>query len=604
VLEAFSVSHGKAYPYLPLIELLKGYFQITLQDDERKRREKVTGKVLTLDRSLEDTLPYLFALLGISEPTSPLPQMDPQIKRRRTFEAIKRLLVRESLNQPLILIFEDLHWLDNESEAFLNVLREGMATARILLLVNYRPEYRHEWGSKTYYSQLRLDPLGKEEAQELLTALLGVGLKPLKQLILEKTEGNPFFMEEVVQTLAEERVLVGERGNYRLEKAPTTLHIPTTVQGVLAARIDRLPTKEKALLQTLAVIGKEFSLSLLQKVVEKPEDDLHRLLSHLQTAEFIYEQPAFPEPEYTFKHALTQEVAYNSLLIEQRSVLHERTAQAIEELYRYRLEDHYGELAHHYSRSGNTNEYRLYPVSQVLGGTVTYPVLQAREVLRFFREYMSTAPDELTAFAGILLLSGEPVFGLFVCYCGDLETAEKVLKPLRSFGSPTADLIRPAPYLEMQALIDVPSVERLSCYRKSSFLGELSDEAIDVIVANVGKAPSPTCVFYLLHFHGAVCRAGQGETAFNHREVGYDFWTDSYWQDLAEADSSIEWVNGFWEAMQPFSRGRVYVNNLGDEGEERAKAAYGANYERLVALKNKYDPTNFFRLNQNIKPTI
>ncbi|HJY80948.1 MAG TPA: adenylate/guanylate cyclase domain-containing protein [Candidatus Binatia bacterium] len=197
VLETFSVSHSKAYPYLPVIDLLRNYFQITPQDDERRRREKITGKVFTLDRGLEDTLPYLCFLLGISEPTSSLPQMDPQIRRRRTLEALKRVLLRESLNQPLILIFEDLHWLDSETQAFLSLLSESLATARLLLLVNYRPEYRHEWGSKTFYTQLRLDPLGKAEAEEMLTALLGEGgaqqAAPLPQFILAKTEGNPFF---------------------------------------------------------------------------------------------------------------------------------------------------------------------------------------------------------------------------------------------------------------------------------------------------------------------------------------------------------------------------------------------------------------------------
>ncbi len=372
VLETFSVSHGKAYPYLPLIDLLKNYFQFTVQDDERRRREKITGRVLTLDRGLEDILPYLFFLLGIAEPTSPLQQMDPQTRRRRILEAIKQLLVRESLNQPLILIFEDLHWLDTETQEFLLLLSEGVATARILLLVNYRPEYQHSWSGKIYYTQLRLDPLGQAQAQEMLTALLGDGvgaqhaapLQALKRRILEKTEGNPFFMEEIVQDLFEQGVLirdprrvgtahlnVGATGRSPL---PTDLHIPTTVQGVLAARIDRLPPEEKALLQTLAVIGKEFSLSLLKKVVGQPEEELYRLLSHLQAGEFIYEQPAFPDVEYTFKHALTQEVAHNSVLLERRKVLHEHTAQAIEEIHHVRLEDYYGELAHHYRRSGNT----------------------------------------------------------------------------------------------------------------------------------------------------------------------------------------------------------------------------------------------------------
>src|SRR6266545_5867918 len=201
ILEAFSVSHGKASPYLPLIELLKHYFEITVEDDERKRREKVNSKVLTLDRGLEDILPYLFALLSIEEPMSALPQMDPRIRRRRTFEALKRLFLRESLNQPLILSFEDLHWIDSETQGFLDTLSESIASARLLLLINYRPEYRHEWGTKTYYTQLRLAPLGKEEAEELLTALLGndTELRGLKHLILEKTEGTPFFMEEIVQ---------------------------------------------------------------------------------------------------------------------------------------------------------------------------------------------------------------------------------------------------------------------------------------------------------------------------------------------------------------------------------------------------------------------
>ena len=356
VLETFSVSHGKAFPYLPLIEMLKHYFALMPQDDERTRREKVGGKVLMLDRHLEDTLPSFFALLGVAEPASSFLQMDAQMRRRRTYDALKRLLVRESLNQPMLLICEDLHWLDTETQAFLDVLVESVATARLLLLVNYRPEYQHGWGRKTYYTQMRLDPLGRAEAEELLTLLLGAGadVQPLKRRILEQTAGNPFFMEEVVQTLVEEEILVGERGQYGLAQAPTALHMPPTVQGVLAARIDRLVAEDKELLQTLAVIGYTFSLPLLARVVGQAEETLYQGLSHLQAAEFLYEQPAFPDPEYTFKHALTHDVAYTSLLLERRKVLHERTAQAIEALYSDHLEEYYGALAHHYSHSGNT----------------------------------------------------------------------------------------------------------------------------------------------------------------------------------------------------------------------------------------------------------
>ncbi|QQX89641.1 AAA family ATPase (plasmid) [Cupriavidus necator] len=355
VVETFSVSHGRSFAYLPLIELLKNYFQITAQDDERRCRENVTGRVLTLDRSLEDVVPYLLYLLGIAEQSSVLAQMDPQIRRQRTFDAITRLLVRESLNAPLEIVFEDLQWLDSETEAFLAFFSERVPNARILLLVNYRPEYQHGWGLKSDHTQLRLHPLGPVDAQRLLTELLGddPGLTALKLLVLEKTEGNPFFIEEVVQTLAEEGALLGDPGRYRIEKTPTALHIPTTVQGVLAARMDRLPTAEKELLQILAVIGKEFPLSLIRQVVGQPEDTLRRLLSRLETGEFIYERPAFPEVEYLFKHALTQEVAGNSMLMERRSVLHECTAQAIETLFHSRLKDYWSELAHHYSLSGN-----------------------------------------------------------------------------------------------------------------------------------------------------------------------------------------------------------------------------------------------------------
>ncbi len=357
-LEAYSVSHGKATAYLPVIELLKNYFDVQATDDERKRREKVLGKVLGLDRSLEDTLPYLFALLGIEEQPSPLQQMDPQIRRRRTFDALKKLFLRESLNQPLVLIFEDLHWIDGETQGFLDVLSESVASAKLLLLTNYRPEYRHEWGQKTYYTQLRLAPLGKAEAEELLTFLLGsdASLTSLKQLILEKTQGTPFFMEEVVQTLVEDGVLTGVPGYYQPTQQIVILQIPTTVQAVLAARIDRLAPEEKTLLQQLSVIGRQFPLSLVRHVIRQPEDDLYRLLASLQRKEFLYEQPAFPESEYIFKHALTQDVAYNSVLVERRKVLHKQTGQALEQVYKEKLAEHYDELAHHYSRSANTEK--------------------------------------------------------------------------------------------------------------------------------------------------------------------------------------------------------------------------------------------------------
>ncbi len=439
VLEAYSVSHGKATAYLPVIELLKDYFDIQALDEERKRREKVTGKVLTLDRGLEDALPYLSALLGIEEQPSPLQQMDPQIRRQRTFDALKKLLLRESLNQPVVLIFEDLHWIDGETQGFLDGLSESVASARLLLLTNYRPEYRHEWGQKTYYTQLRLAPLGQAEAEEFLDVLLGIAvgadrrvgplvgavrrdrpaedadapLQTLKQLILDKTQGTPFFMEEIVQELREQDVLRPDASVGWIVTQPTTaLQIPTTVQAVLAARIDRLTPEEKALLQQLAVIGRQFPLSLVRQVITQPENDLYQLLASLQRKEFLYEQPAFPESDYIFKHALTQDVAYNSMLIERRKVLHERTGQAIELLYKDKLDEHYSELAHHYQRSANAEKAVTY--LQSAGQQAVQRSANAEAIVQFMAalDLLKTIPpssDRLQQELSVLIALGSPL---------------------------------------------------------------------------------------------------------------------------------------------------------------------------------------------------
>ena len=394
VLEAFSFSHGKASAYLPVVDLLKSYFRIADRDDARTRREKVTGKVLALDRALEDTLPHLFALLGIPSGDARLDEMDPSIRRRRTREAVKSLIVRESLNQPLILIFEDLHWVDAESEALLNLMADSIGTAQILMMVNYRPEYRHNWGNKTYYTQMRLDPLEPDNAAELLRAMLGddTALDSLKATIIERTQGNPFFMEEMAQVLFDQGVLARD-GAVSLAKPLTSIEIPSTVKGILAARIDKLGAADKDLLQSLAVIGKEFPIGLVRRVVGKPDDELAPMLSNLQAAEFIYEQPAFPENEYTFKHALTQEVAYDSVLMQRRRTIHERTAAALEEMFGATLDDHLAELAHHYSRSANASkaiEY-LRRAAEQAGARSAYndAIGYAREALRL----IATMPE-------------------------------------------------------------------------------------------------------------------------------------------------------------------------------------------------------------------
>ncbi len=311
VLESASVSYGKATPYFPIIDLLKRYSHVDDSDDPRTIRAKMTGQILTLDETLHDTLPALLALLDALPADNPFAQLDPPQRRQRTRDALKRVLLRESQVQPLLLVCEDLHWIDSETQALLDSVIESLPTVRILLLVNYRPEYRHGWGSKTFYTQVRLDPLPPARADELLQALMGTdpSLAALTPLLIARTEGNPFFLEESVQTLVETQVLVGERGAYRLAQPLASLQMPATVQAVLAARIDRLPPEEKRLLQTAAVIGNDVPLPLLQAIAELPEAGLQRGLAHLQAAEFLYETRLFPEREYTFKHALTHEVS-------------------------------------------------------------------------------------------------------------------------------------------------------------------------------------------------------------------------------------------------------------------------------------------------------
>jgi class 3 adenylate cyclase/tetratricopeptide (TPR) repeat protein len=347
VLEAASVSYGRATSYLPVIDLLRGYFKTQDRDELREVREKVMGKVLTLDETLKAALPALLALLDVPVDDAAWRTLDPAQRRQQTLDAVKRLLLREAREQPLLVIFEDLHWIDSETQALLDGLVDSLGSARLLLLVNYRPEYQHAWSNRTYYSQMRLDALPVESAGALLDALLGAdaGLLPLKQLLVRR--GNPFFLEETVRTLVETKALAGEPGRYQLTQPVLAIQVPPTVQVMLAARIDRLAPEDKRLLQVASVIGKEVPWRLLQAIADLPDEALRRGLDHLQAAEFLYETRLFPDLEYTFKHALTHEVAYGTLLAERRRVLHAQVVETIEAGFADRLAEQVEQLAHH-----------------------------------------------------------------------------------------------------------------------------------------------------------------------------------------------------------------------------------------------------------------
>jgi tetratricopeptide (TPR) repeat protein len=354
VLETVSVSHGKASAYLPVIDLLRNYFRIANEDDARTRREKVNGKVLTLDRALEDTIPYLFSLLGIVEGDDPLTQMDGQIKKRRTLEAIKRILLRESLNQPLMVIFEDLHWIDEQTQELLNLLVDSIGTAKFLLLVNYRPEYSHQWNSKTYYTQLRTRPARQGERRG--DALGAVGRRQgsdTTQAAHHRTDRGHALLHggDSADPLRRWRAPAERGGEARQvdERSEGPRHRASR------ARLAYRPAfgGGEGVAADPGGAGTRISARAGTTRDAQAGRRLGARLSRLQAGEFIYEQLAAGDVEYTLKHALTQEVAYNALLVERRKLLHERAGQALESMFAEQLEDHLDELAHHYSRSDN-----------------------------------------------------------------------------------------------------------------------------------------------------------------------------------------------------------------------------------------------------------
>ena len=349
VVESSAVAYGMATPYLPVIDLLKNYFRISSTDDREAIREKVVGKLLTLDEALDTSAIPILALLDVPTDDPVWKSLEPPQRRKRTQQAVVQLLLREARNHPLLVVIENLHWVDGETRALLEALLERLSGARVVLLVSYRPEYQDDWRGRPYHTMVELSVLPANSAQELLRSLLGddPSVQPLTQRLIEQTLGNPFFLEECVRSLDEAGTLVGERGAYTLVETVSRIRVPSTVQAVLATRIDRLSPEEKRLLQSAAVIGKDIPYALLAAIAELPEDQLHRQLGRLQVAEFIYETRSFPELEYTFRHALTQDVAYEGLLQQRRRALHTQIVAAIEGLYPERLTEHLDRLAQH-----------------------------------------------------------------------------------------------------------------------------------------------------------------------------------------------------------------------------------------------------------------
>jgi class 3 adenylate cyclase/tetratricopeptide (TPR) repeat protein len=349
VLESAAQSYGKTRAYLPVIELLRRYFGVDERDGTESIREKLVARLRGLDVALEPFLPAFLWLLTMSAADPDWHALDPAQRRRRIVDGVKALLVRESKRRPVVVVVEDLHWVDSETQALLDKLVDGIRAARVLVLVNYRPEYTPGWTSKSHYRQVHIDPLQAGSAAELLQSLLGHDptVQPLTPLLIERTEGVPFFMEECVRMLVETNALVGQRGAYRLVMPLATIDVPPTVNAILAARIDRLLPIDKHRLQEASVLGKDFSLPLLVAVADEEEDEVRHSLARLQAADLVHETQLFPDLEYAFTHALTHEVAYGTILHDRRRALHVRALEAIEARYPTRLGEHAEQLADH-----------------------------------------------------------------------------------------------------------------------------------------------------------------------------------------------------------------------------------------------------------------
>ena len=354
VYEGHAVAHGRNIPFLPILEVFRAYYGITPEDDDRSAREKIAGRMVLLDNSFADALPLLFDFLGVADRQRPAPRLDPEARQRQIIAVMRQVIQSVSEEQPTVTLIEDLHWLDDASGEFLEHMVDARAGSRNLLVLNFRPEYRADWMQKSWYRQIPLTPLGRDAIGQLLTDLLGAdpSLAALVAPIHARTGGNPFFTEEVAQSLIESGHLQGSRGAYRLTSSIERLEVPATVQAVLAARIDRLAEREKRLLQVASVIGKDFPEPLLAAVAELPIEQMRAALAALHRAEFIHEQAIYPVTEYAFKHPLTQEVALGSLLKERRRQVHAAVARAIEQQHPEHLDERAPLLAHHWEEAG------------------------------------------------------------------------------------------------------------------------------------------------------------------------------------------------------------------------------------------------------------
>jgi class 3 adenylate cyclase/tetratricopeptide (TPR) repeat protein len=379
-LEGRSLQYGSAMIYLPILDILRSYFEIKEGDQRFLIKKKMEEKILKLDEKLQGVCPPFHELLSLKVEDETYQKLEPMQKREKTFEALRNLLVRESLNKPIILVVEDLHWIDKSSEEFLSYLIEWLANTHILLILLYRPEYTHPWGSKSYYTKLGLTQLTSQSSAELIRAVLyDCEIEPqLETLILNRAAGTPLYIEELTHSLLENGSIQREKDQCFLAIAPQDIQVPDTIQGIIAARMDRLEDNLKRTMQVASVIGRDFAFRILHTITGL-RDELKTYLLNLQGLEFIYERSLFPELEYIFKHALTQEVAYHSLLHKRRKEIHGKIGKAIEQIYAERLEEFFEMLAYHFDQGQVWDKAVKYRVRAGLKARHNYSIQAAMD---------------------------------------------------------------------------------------------------------------------------------------------------------------------------------------------------------------------------------
>lgn len=418
-LEGRCLHYGSSMPYLPVLDLLKSYFDIEEGDQEPTIKNKVAEKLSLLHENFTTYLPSFHDILSLDVDDEKYSQINPGEKKVRMFEALRDMLIQESENNPIIVAIEDLHWIDKTSEEFISYLIECLTGSRILLILLYRSEYTHLWGSKSYYSKLGVVQFSGNDSVELVRAALeDSDISPeLKELVLERAGGNPLFIEELTQSLIENHSIELKGKKYVLTEGLPDIRMPGTIQALIAARIDRIEENLKRVMQMASVIGREFAFPILQNIIEM-KNNLKTNLLNLQGLEFIYEKRHFPELEYIFKHALTQEVAYNSLLKKRREEVHEKIGRTIEDIYSDRLEEYYELLAYHYGLTNNDNKAFEY---LILANQKATKLMALEDAMAYFHkgmQFLDKLPDTKENREKIisLIINNFDVFELFLMY--------------------------------------------------------------------------------------------------------------------------------------------------------------------------------------------